>query len=78
VGYLPESNDVSTKAEEYPLLEAVAWERLMKKQQAGKRLSGCCGDFSIVEMSGGAAITGLSSHVYKWSINPRSNQKPRL
>jgi hypothetical protein len=32
------------EAEEFPLLEAVARERLMKTQQAGKRLSGCCGD----------------------------------
>jgi hypothetical protein len=32
------------EAEESPLLEATAKQRLMKKQQAGKRLSGCCGD----------------------------------
>jgi hypothetical protein len=25
-------------------LEAIAGERLMKTQQAGKKLSGCCGD----------------------------------
>jgi hypothetical protein len=32
------------EAEEPPLLEAVAKERLMKTQQAGKWLIGCCGD----------------------------------
>jgi hypothetical protein len=37
--YSPESNDVSTEAEEFPLLEAVAMERLLETQQAGKRLS---------------------------------------
>jgi hypothetical protein len=30
------------KAEESPMLEAVARERLLKTQQAGKRLSRCC------------------------------------
>jgi hypothetical protein len=32
------------EAEEFLLLETVARERLMKTQQDGKRLSGCCGD----------------------------------
>jgi hypothetical protein len=32
------------EAEEPPLLEAVARERLVKTQQIGKRLSGCCCD----------------------------------
>jgi hypothetical protein len=32
------------EAEEFLLLEAVAREQLVKTQQAGKRLSGCCGD----------------------------------
>jgi hypothetical protein len=41
LGYLTDSNDVSKEAEESPLLEAVARERLMKKQQAGKSLRGC-------------------------------------
>jgi hypothetical protein len=31
---------VTTEAEESPLLEAVAWERLLKTQQAGKGLAG--------------------------------------
>jgi hypothetical protein len=34
VGYSPDNNDVSTEAEESPLLEAVVRERLMT-QQAG-------------------------------------------
>jgi hypothetical protein len=29
------------------LLEAVARERQMKTQQAGKRLGGCCGDLLL-------------------------------
>jgi hypothetical protein len=32
------------EAEESQLLEAVARERLIKAQQNGKRLGGCCGD----------------------------------
>jgi hypothetical protein len=39
VEYSPDSN-VSTEAEESPLLEAVARERLVKTQQAGKGLAG--------------------------------------
>jgi hypothetical protein len=35
---------MSGEAEESPLLEAAARERLMKIQQAGKRFSRCCGD----------------------------------
>jgi hypothetical protein len=31
-------------AEESPLLEAVAMERLLKTQQADKSISMCCGD----------------------------------
>jgi hypothetical protein len=32
------------EAEKSPLLEAVAKERVVKTQQAGKRLRGCCDD----------------------------------
>jgi hypothetical protein len=39
-----DSNDISTEAEEFPLSETVARERLMKRQQAGKRLSRYSGD----------------------------------
>jgi hypothetical protein len=47
------------------MLEAVARERLVKAQQAGKRLNVCCGDFSIVEISGGAVLLVVPSRVYK-------------
>jgi hypothetical protein len=43
-GYSPDINDVSTEGEESPLLEAVARQRMVKTQQAGKRFNGCCGD----------------------------------
>jgi hypothetical protein len=51
VGYSPDSNNVRTKAEEFSLQEAVARERLTKTQQGQKRLSGCCGDMCIVDIS---------------------------
>jgi hypothetical protein len=38
--YKQGSNDVSTEAEESPLLEAVTRKRLLKIQQAGKDLAG--------------------------------------
>jgi hypothetical protein len=38
-----EERTSAREAEESPLLEAVARERLLKTHQAGK-LSGCCGD----------------------------------
>jgi hypothetical protein len=40
-----EAVKIEPEAEESPLLEAVAKERFMKTQQAGKRLRGCCGYF---------------------------------
>jgi hypothetical protein len=36
VGYSPDNNEVSAKAEESPLLEAIARERLVKTQRTGK------------------------------------------
>jgi hypothetical protein len=36
-----EDRTSAREAEEYPVLEAVARERMLK---TGKRLSGCCGD----------------------------------
>jgi hypothetical protein len=39
-----EDKTSACEAEESPLLEAAAKERLMKTQQAGKMLSGCYGD----------------------------------
>jgi hypothetical protein len=38
------------ETEESPLLETVARERLLKTQQAGKRLTGCRGDLWIVSL----------------------------
>jgi hypothetical protein len=42
VGYSPDSNDVSTVAEESPVLRAVTKQRLMKTLQAGEELT-CSG-----------------------------------
>jgi hypothetical protein len=42
VGYSPESNDVSTEAEEFPLLRTVTKQRLVKSLQAGEDLA--CSD----------------------------------
>jgi hypothetical protein len=41
VGYSPNSNEVNAEAEEFPLLEAVIRERLVKTEQTEKNLS--CG-----------------------------------
>jgi hypothetical protein len=38
VGYSPESNDVSTEAEESPLLRSITKQRLLKTLQAGENL----------------------------------------
>jgi hypothetical protein len=38
VGYSPDGNDVSTEAEESPLLRAVTKQRLVKALQAGEEL----------------------------------------
>jgi hypothetical protein len=57
------------EAEESPLLEAVARERLVKTQQAGERLSEYCGDLRSVEISDSAVITCS----YEWSINQFTN-----
>jgi hypothetical protein len=57
-----DGNDISTEAEESPLLETAARERLMKRQQATKRLSGCCGDLLSVENSN-STVTTCS---FKW------------
>jgi hypothetical protein len=64
------------EAEDSPLLQAVVRERLVKTQQAGKRLSGCCGDLAIVEIRGGAAC---SSELYVKVVNKLIHKsKPRL
>jgi hypothetical protein len=59
---------------ESPLLEAVARERLMKTQQAGKRLSGCCGNLCRLAIA--LYLPVFPSRVYKWSINPFTNPYP--
>jgi hypothetical protein len=42
VGYSPDSNDVSTEAEEFPLLRSVTGKRLVTADL--RRLSMCCSD----------------------------------
>jgi hypothetical protein len=65
------------EAEKSPILEAAARERLVKTQQARKRLSRCCDDLWVVEISGGAVIACSSeSCVCKWSTNPFTNPNP--
>jgi hypothetical protein len=54
------------------LLEAVARERPVKTQQAGKRLGGCCGDLWIVEISSGAVIVYTVVSRYTSLIRSRS------
>jgi hypothetical protein len=45
------------EAEEYPLLEAIAREWLVKTQQAGKSSACAVVICELVEISGGAVIT---------------------
>jgi hypothetical protein len=72
-----DSNDVSTEAEEYLLLEAVARKRLVKTQQAGK-LGVCCGDLWSVEISDYAVIT-CTYELCVYMANKSIHQsKPRL
>jgi hypothetical protein len=66
-----EDRTSAQEAEESPLLEPVARERLMT-QQAGKRLSGCCGDLWSVEISDGDVIT-CSSESCVYTVN-KSNR----
>jgi hypothetical protein len=62
-------------AEESPLLEAVARERLLKT--AGWiRLSGCCGDLRVVEIAMVLQLLVVTSGVCKWSVNPFTNPNP--
>jgi hypothetical protein len=63
------------EAEESPLLEAVARERLLKILQA--RVGVVCIDFYSMEISDIAVITSNSGWcVCKYSINPFSNSYP--
>jgi hypothetical protein len=54
----------SGEVEESPLLEAVARERLLQIQQAGKILSGCCGGLWSMAISD-SAVTACSS---EWCV----------
>jgi hypothetical protein len=69
-GQPPFREDLSTRDEKQPLLEAVTRKRLVKTQHAGKDLA------CAVEICDGAVITG--GHELYVSINPISNPKPRL
>jgi hypothetical protein len=63
--------DVSAEAEEFPLLEAVTKERLVKTQKIGKGLEAW---LRIVEIGGDAVVTSTYElRIKKWSINPISN-----
>jgi hypothetical protein len=55
------------EAEEFLLLEALGRERLVKTP-GWKRLSRCCDDLGILEIS-----DVVPSRAYKWSINPFTN-----
>jgi hypothetical protein len=61
------------EAEESPLLKPLLGNGCWR-HQAGKRLSGCCGDLWIVESSSGAIIT----RSYKWWISQIHQSIPRL
>jgi hypothetical protein len=50
-----EDRILAHEAEKCLLLEPVARERLVKTA-SWKKLSGCCGDLGIVEISGGSVI----------------------
>jgi hypothetical protein len=52
-------------------------QRTTGEDTAGwKRLSVCCGDLWIVEISNGAVITSYESWVHKWSVNRVTNPHP--
>jgi hypothetical protein len=72
VGYSPESNDVSTEAEESPLLRGVTKQRPVKTLQAGEDLA--CSDLYRVKISD--SVVGVPSGVYESSINPFTNPYP--
>jgi hypothetical protein len=59
------------EAEESPVLETVARERLVKALQTGEYLA--CSD---VEISDTAVITSVSNGVCKWSVLPFTNPYP--
>jgi hypothetical protein len=57
-------------------LEAVAKERLVKTQQAGKGLAGAVVIFKVCRLAMALKLLVIPSCVYKWSINPFTNPNP--
>jgi hypothetical protein len=64
----PLTDNLSAEAEEYPFIETVTRERLLKIQQEGKGLSGCCGDLYSLEIRDGSVIT-WSSELCEYVVN---------
>jgi hypothetical protein len=64
------------EAEEFPLLAAVARERLVKTQQAGKRLAVAAVICELLRLAVALQLFLVPSRVYKWSINPLPNPNP--
>jgi hypothetical protein len=69
---------LSGEAEEPPLLKAVARERMVKTKQAGKDLACAVVIYKVRRLTMALELLVVQSYVYKWSINPISNPKPRL
>jgi hypothetical protein len=61
-----------------PVLEAVVRERLLKTQQSVKRLSGCCDELWIVEISSSVVITCSSEWCIQVFNKPIHQSIPRL
>jgi hypothetical protein len=64
------------EAEESPLLEAVARERVVKTQQSAKGLACAVVSFTVWRLAVALQLLVLTSPVYKWSINPFTNPNP--
>jgi hypothetical protein len=64
------TEDISTKAEESPLLEAVTREQLVKTQQAGKDLPCAVVICEVWTLAMALYLLVVPSCVYMWSINP--------
>jgi hypothetical protein len=70
VGYSPDSNDVSTEAEESPLLRAITKQRLIKTLQAGENT------LHVVNCKVWKSAIVLWIFVVttcKWAVNPFTN-----
>jgi hypothetical protein len=64
------------EAEEFPMLKAVARERLVKTQQAGKDLAGAVVICEVWRLTVALLLLVIPSRVYKWSINAFTNPNP--